>query len=78
MDFVALLKPPPFTGTKMVDLEQLLQEFQEYMETYNKLMLGTGLAEDHTVPVDHAACARCKDAKATLELVGGQEMHMLL
>ena len=75
MDYAALLKPPPFTGTKMGDPEQLLQDFLEYVKTFNKFMLATGVGGEHTA--DHAACGGCKKAKATLELVGGQEMCVL-
>ena len=75
MDYAALLKPSPFTGTKMGDPEQLLQDFLEYVKTFNKFMLATGVGGDHTA--DHAECSGCKKAKATLELVGGQEMCVL-
>ena len=75
MDYAALLKSPPFTSTKVGDPEQLMQDFMEYLKTFNKFMLATGVAGEHTG--DHSACAGCKKAKATLELVGGKEMGVL-
>ena len=75
MDYVALLKPPPFTVGKVEDLEQLLQDFMEYIRIFKKFVLATGVGGDHTG--DHTNCGACQMTKATLERMGGKEMGML-
>ena len=75
MEYAALLKPPPFAISKVGDPEQLLQDFTEYVKTFNKFVLATRVGGVHTV--DHAACGACTKIKATLELVGGKEMCVL-
>ena len=70
MDYAALLKPPPFIISKVGDPEQLLQDFTEYVKTFRKFVLATGVGGEHTV--DHTACGACSKTKATLELVGGK------
>ena len=75
MDYAALLKPPPFTISKVGDPEQLLQDFTEYVKTFRKFVLATGVGGEHTV--GHAACGACSKTKATLELVGGKDMCVL-
>ena len=75
MDYAALLKPPPFAISKVGDPEQLLQDFTEYVKTFKKFVLATGVGGEHTV--DHAACGACTKIKATLELVGGKDMCVL-
>ena len=75
MDYVALLKPPPFTVGKVGDPEQLLHDFKEYIKIFKKLVLVTGVGGDHTG--DHTNCGACQKTKATLEWVGGKEMGVL-
>ena len=75
MDYAALLKPPSFAISKVGDPEQLLQDFTEYVKTFKKFVLATGVGGVHTV--DHAACGACNKLKATLELVGGKDMCVL-
>ena len=70
MEYAALLKPPPFSNSKVGDPEQLLQDFAEYVKTFEKFMLATGVAGNHTD--GHAECGGCQKAKATLDLVGGE------
>ena len=70
-----MLKPPPFSNSKVGDPEQLLQDFAEYVKTFEKFMLATGVAGNHTD--GHAECEGCQKAKATLDLVGGKEMTVL-
>ena len=70
MDYAALLKPPPFTISKVGDPEQLLQDFTEYVKTFRNFVLATGVGGEHTAA--HAACGACSKTKATLELVGGR------
>ena len=55
MDYATLLKPPPFTISKVGDPEQLLQDFTEYVKTFRKFVLATGVGGEHTV--DHAGRA---------------------
>ena len=75
MDYAALLKPPPFSISKVGDPEQLLQDFVEYVKTFRKFVLATGVGGEHTV--NHAGCGACSKTKATLELVGGKDMCVL-
>ena len=75
MEYAALLKPPPFSVSKVGDPEQLLQDFVEYVKTFRKFVLATGVGGEHTV--GHAACEGCSKTKATLELVGGKDMCVL-
>ena len=63
MEYVTLLKPPAFAISKVGDPEQLLQDFTEYVKTFKKFVLATGVGGVHTV--DHAACGACTKLKAT-------------
>ena len=75
MDYATLLKPPPFTISKVGDPEQLLQDFTEYVKTFREFVLVTGIGGEHTA--DHTACGACSKTKATLKLVGGKDMSVL-
>ena len=75
MDYAALLKPPPFSVSKVGDPEQLLQDFMEYVKTFRKFVLATGVGGEHTPT--HVTCGGCSKTKATMELVGGKDMCVL-
>ena len=75
MDYAALLKPPPFSVSKVGDPEQLLQDFTEYVKTFRKFVLATGVGGEHTPT--HVTCGGCSKTKATMELVGGKDMCVL-
>ena len=74
MAIAAMIMPPPFKVKKDGDPEQLLQDFMEYREIYDKFLLATGVAGEHSA--DHVDCGICKKSKAMLELVGGWEMAL--
>ena len=70
-----LLKPGPFLIRAAGDPEQTLQDFVKYVARFKKFLLATGVEGEHTA--EHADCGACRKAKATLELVGGDEMTRL-
>ena len=76
MELAAILKPAPFVKTEAGDPEQLLQDFKEYVKRFRKYLLATGMAGVHSQ--DHVDCAACIKAKASLELVGGKEVTVLM
>ena len=76
MELAAILKPAPFVKTEAGDPEQLLQDFKEYVKRFRKFLLATGMAGVHSQ--DHVNCAACTKAKASLELVGGKEVTVLM
>ena len=76
MELAAVLKPAPFVKTEAGDPEQLLQDFKEYVKRFRKYLLATGMEGVHSQ--DHVDCAACTQAKASLELIGGKEVAVLM
>ena len=70
-----MLKPPPFSVSKVGDPEQLLQDFTEYVKTFRKFVLALGVRGEHTP--NHVTCGGCSKTKASMELVGGKVMCVL-
>ena len=63
MDMLALLKPAPFKVRKTVDLEQLLQDFEQYVKTFKKFLTDTGMdgqhRPDHDAEAEGGVCGGC-------------------
>ena len=72
MELAALLKLAPFVVKETGDPEQLMQDFKEYIKTFNKFLLATKVVGEHTASRED--CGACVQARATLELVGGKEI----
>ena len=75
MELAALLKPPPFVVKETGDLEQLLQDFKDYIKIFKKFLVATKVVGEHTLRCEE--CGACRQARATLELVGGKEITVL-
>ena len=77
MDPIAmLLKPGAFRVKVKGDPEQLLQDFNEYVELIDKLFTAMAALARHTQ--GHTDCETCRRAKAMLALIGGKEMDGLI
>ena len=70
-----LLKTGPFHVCKVGDPEQPYQDFREYVSNFKEFLIATGAEGIHTTT--HADCSGCKKLKATMTLVGGNEMKSL-
>ena len=68
----ALLKPPVFSPSKAGDPDLLLQEWLDYVKTFQNFLKATREAGDHTA--DHMTCGACGKATAMLRLIGGREV----
>ena len=71
-----LLKPVPFKNRRKGDAEQLLQEFEDYVDTMQNFFMATGTIGEHTE--NHHNCSACSKSKACLTLIGGREMDSLM
>ena len=74
-EMMLLLKPGPFAITSAGDPEQLYQDFMKYISNFKEFLLATNIDGEHSE--QHANCGACKKAKATLPLVGGDDMKNL-
>ena len=74
-EMMLLLKPGPFVIKSAGDSEQLYQDFIKYISNFEEFLLATDVAGQHTAA--HTNCTACRKAKATLRLVGGDEMKSL-
>ena len=72
----SILKPGVFKPRKLEDSEQLLTDFEEYVETFKEFLSATkGDTEEHEA--DHVNCAACKQLKSMFKLIRGKEMNKL-
>ena len=75
MEMLALLKPGPFKCKKPGDPEQLLQDYNLYMDTMGEFFNATAAAGQHTE--NCAQCPACPKAKSMVKLIGGAQMVKL-
>ena len=69
-----LLKLGPFLVKRAGDPEQLYQDFTN-IANFEEFLIATGAAGVHAAT--HTDCGACTKAKATLRLIGGEEMKSL-
>ena len=74
-EMMLLLKPGPFLIKRAGDPEQLYQDFTKYIANFEEFLIATGAAGVHAAT--HTDCGACTKAKATLRLIGGEEMKSL-
>ena len=74
-EMMLLLKPGPFHSRIAGDPEPLFQDFTKYIANFEEFLIATGAAGKHVAA--HANCTACTKAKATLRLIGGDEMKRL-
>ena len=80
-DLTMLLKPPAFKVKRVGDPEQLAQDFAKYIIKFKEFLEVTEVDGRHTAghaPAAGGLCSGCKKAKATLRLVGGEQMRNLM
>ena len=75
MELAALLKPPPFVVKETGDPEQLLQDFKEYIKIFKKFLVATKVVGEYAPSCEE--CGAGRQARATLEFVGGKEITVL-
>ena len=76
-----LRRPDPFQCRKKGDSEQLLQDFQQYRAKMELFLTAVNTVDTHTGDpgergnADHKVCNSCKQKKAIIVLLGGEEMN---
>ena len=80
---LALLKPGPFQFKGKRDNKQLLRSFQQYRDKMEIFLTALQVTSQHTgavagrAEVGHKVCPRCKQERAIVMLIGGDEMERL-
>ena len=83
MGLANLLRPEPFKCKKKGDSEQLLQDFKEYRSKMELFFTAAKAVEAHTgdpagrSTQGHAVCTSCRQEKAMVVMLGGEEMNKL-
>ena len=78
-----LRKPDPFQCRKEGDSEQLLQDFKQYRAKMELFLTAVNTVDTHTGDpgergsAEHKVCNSCKQEKAIIVLLGGEEMNEL-
>ena len=73
---VSLVDCDVFSPSKAGDPDLLLQEWLDYVKTFQNFLKVTGEAGDHTA--GHMTCGACVKTTAMLRLIGGREVEILL
>ena len=82
-NLATLLKPDIFRCKKKGDNEQLLQDFQQYRAKMETFFMAAQAVAEHTGDVPgreaegHRICSSCKQEKALVVILGGDEMDKL-
>ena len=74
-EMMLLLKPGLFIVKSAGDPKHLYQDFVKYTTNFKEFLTATDAARAHTE--GHTDCGACRNAKATLRLVGGDSMKSL-
>ena len=78
---LALLKPGPFQHKGKRDNKQMLRSFQQYRDKVEIFLLALQLqhtgAKAGRLEVGHKFCPTCKQERAIIRLIGGDEMYRL-
>ena len=83
MGLANLLRPEPFKCKRKGDSEQLMQDFIEYRDKMEMFYTAAQVVGEHTGAQAgrsheaHAACNSCKQEKAMVVMLGGEEMKKL-
>ena len=78
-----LRRPDPFQCRKKGDSEQLLQDFKQYRAKMELFLTAVNTVDTHTGDpgergdTEHKVCNSCKQEKAIIVLLGGEEMSEL-
>ena len=77
------MRPAPFKCKKKGDQEQMLQDFSMYRRKIARYLVASKVVIAHTgvqtdsTQVDHVVCDSCKQEKAIMLMLGGDEMEKL-
>ena len=64
MDLTRLLRPLPLMIKRRGEVDQLLQDWEEYVYTFNLFLEVTEVITAHTVPeIAGTPCVACKETK---------------
>ena len=83
MGLANLLRPEPFKCKRKGDSEQLLQDFKQYRSKMELFFTAAQAVEAHTgdpagrSAVGHTVCTSCRQEKAMVVMLGGEEMNKL-
>ena len=74
------MRPAPFMAKKKGDQEQLLQDFSIYRRKIaaSKVVIAYTWAQPDSAHEDHEVCESCKQERAIMVMLGGDEMEKLL
>ena len=77
------MRPAPFKPKKKGDQEQLLQDFSTYRKKIARYLIASKVVIAHmgdqpdSAHEDHEVCESCKQEKAIMLMLGGDEMEKL-
>ena len=83
MGLANLLRPEPFKCKRKGDSEQLMQDFVQYRGKMELFFTAAQVVGEHTgaqagrSDAAHTACNSCKQEKAMVVMLGGEEMNKL-